>query len=74
MGSSYLTTKIEAYFTVGNLFYTLKKQDLMCLTEKYPGILAEYVNGLDYFINNEQVIIQIIQTIEKLLEKFSRHP
>ena len=60
MGSRHICVKREAYFVIGNLFNELTSKDLVCLIDKYPGILVEYVNGLEYFANNKLTVIHIL--------------
>ena len=56
---NYLVKK-EAYIAVGNLLTTVSCQDLAQLLDWFPELLRKYVEGLSYFVSNEECVMHIL--------------
>ena len=45
--------------------------DLAQLLDSYPGLLESYIrDGLAIFINQEKNLVEILRSIDKILEKY----
>ena len=70
MKASSIKIASEGYIATGNLLSTAMCQDCVQILDQYPGLLQEFVNGLEVYKNHEQVLVSILTSLKIMLEKY----